>query len=215
VSASAIAEHHLRAIRALMERATIYRALSAPAALAGGALSIVCASLLIAGQLDAPWQFATGWFLVFLITVTVSAWLLRKDAQRRNQQFLSPAARAAALAMLPPLAAGGVLSAAATIRDDAALSLPGTWLFCYALALLATGHFAPRSIRRLGWAFLTAALAVLTGLHENAFDALAPQLSGAARANATMAGTFGLLHLAYAAFTWSRESGETDFVPES
>ena len=82
-----------------MERATIYRALSAPAALAGGALSIVCASLLIAGQLDAPWQFATGWFLVFLITVTVSAWLLRKDAQRRNQQFLSPAARAAALAM--------------------------------------------------------------------------------------------------------------------
>jgi hypothetical protein len=208
VSASAIAEHHLRAIRALMERATIYRALSAPAALTGGILSIVAASVLIAAGSGDPWHFAIAWFLVFAATITASACLLQKDAHRRHQQFLSPAARSAAVAMLPPLAGGGVLSAVAVMRDGAAQSLPGTWLFCYALALLATGHFAPRSIRRLGWAFLAAALVVLTEVHEMAFDALLPRLDASMRANVTMGVTFGLLHLAYAAFTWPRRAGD-------
>jgi hypothetical protein len=198
-----------------MERATIYRALSAPAALAGGILSILCAGALIARRGDASWEFAAGWFVVFLITIATSGFLLWKDAQRRGQQFLSPAARSAGLAMLPALGAGGVLSAVAVVRDESAVALPGIWLFCYALALLATGHFAPRSIRLLGWAFLAAALAVLTGLHQSAFDAFAPQLGAAARANVTMAATFGILHVAYAAFTWPRRSDEADLVTGS
>ncbi|HEX5177269.1 MAG TPA: hypothetical protein VFV83_09585 [Chthoniobacteraceae bacterium] len=214
MSASATAEHHLRAIRALMERATIYRALSAPAALTGGTLSILCAGALMRGG-QTSWEFAIAWFAVFLVTVAMSGFLLCKDARRRGQQFLSPAARSAGLAMLPALAAGGVLSAVAVVRDGTAVDLPGTWLFCYALALLATGHFAPRSIRRLGWAFLAAALVVLTDLHGIAFDALAPKLDAPARANVTMAVTFGMLHLAYAAFTWSRRSNQADLVTEA
>ena len=203
MNAALAAENHLRAIRALMERATVYRALSAPAALAGGIMSILCAVALVIAGVDGSWAFAIGWFVVFAATVAVSAFLLWKDAQRRGQQFFSPAARSAALAMLPPLAAGAVLSAVAVVRDSAALSLPGTWLFCYALALLAMGHFAPRSIRRLGWAFLAAALLVQTGLDDFIFHAIAPNASAMTRANATMGVTFGLLHLAYAACTWS------------
>jgi hypothetical protein len=215
VNATLAAEDHLRSIRALMERATIYRALSAPAAFTGGVLSVLCAALLVVLRANESAVFATGWFVVFAITVGVSAFLLWKDAQRRGQQFLSPAARSAALAMLPPLAAGGVLSIVAVLRDGAALSLPGTWLICYALALLAMGHFAPGSIRRLGWAFFAAALLVNTGVDEIIFDRVAPGTGLALRANLTMAATFGLLHLVYAGCTWSREAepGATAVTP--
>ena len=38
------AEEHLRVIRTLMERATIYRAISAPTALAGGLIALALTS---------------------------------------------------------------------------------------------------------------------------------------------------------------------------
>ena len=41
------AEEHLRVIRSLMEKATIYRALSAPAALVGGLLTISASAYLM------------------------------------------------------------------------------------------------------------------------------------------------------------------------
>ena len=44
------AEEHLRAIRLLMERATIYRAISAPTALVGGLLSVGLAAAMLVWQ---------------------------------------------------------------------------------------------------------------------------------------------------------------------
>ena len=46
MKSSETAEEHLCAIRALMERSTIYRAISAPVALAGGILGIVAGAVL-------------------------------------------------------------------------------------------------------------------------------------------------------------------------
>ena len=67
------AEEHLRAIRLLMERATIYRAISAPTALVGGLLSLVLSAAMLVWQngdgsrnVDAR-AFYQAWLLVLLL----------------------------------------------------------------------------------------------------------------------------------------------------
>jgi len=74
------AEEHLKTIRRLMERATIYRAISAPTALTGGLLSLAaCAVLVLAGdnsqgpyklewQDPRPHLFLAVWLAVLLLT---------------------------------------------------------------------------------------------------------------------------------------------------
>jgi len=72
------AEDHLRVIRSLMEKATIYRALSAPAALIGGLLS-VGASVLVPclertgiGTEAVLQAFYMVWSAVFIVTAIAS-----------------------------------------------------------------------------------------------------------------------------------------------
>jgi hypothetical protein len=74
------------------------------------------------------------------------------------------------------------------------------WQMSYGLALLSTVHFAPRSLERLGWAFLATGLAMALWIAFGQQDPLAvgrfhvPDIA--------MALTFGLFHFVYAAFTW-------------
>jgi hypothetical protein len=211
VNPHAAAEQHLRVIRSLMERATAYRALSAPAAAFGGALSLLTAAgleLLRSGAGVSLLAFTLAWLAVLVATVVVSALLLRRDAVRRGEPFFSAGARSAALAMLPPLLAGAALSAVALFRGIGEQVFPGTWSLFYGLALLAMTHFAPRSIARLGWTFFAAGLAIMTGLADTLLDMIVPTAEAGRRANLCMGATFGLLHLFYAVCTWPRDRDE-------
>jgi len=203
------AEEHLRVIRSLMERATIYRALSAPSALVGGLLSLA------AGGGLALWQrrqgaaeissgtFATVWGFVFVVTALVSLSLIKRDAVRRGEPFISVGFRLALRAMLPPTAFAAALTLAALVRNDVQSCVPW-WITCYGLGLLAMGHFAPCSIARLGWAFLAAGAASVAGIFK---FAPAPQPSLAVDTPCLlMATTFGLFHLIYAVCTWPRRA---------
>ena len=68
------AEEHLRIIRSLMEKATIYRALSAPAALVGGLASLAGAGFILAfehhdgGTAIPSATFMEIWTVVFTVT---------------------------------------------------------------------------------------------------------------------------------------------------
>lgn len=199
------AEDHLRAIRSLMEKATIYRALSAEAALFGGAVSLGAAAFLFtmpAGIVPAAVFFNSVWLVVLVLTLLVSLFLLRRDARRRNEAFLSAGFRSAARAMMPPLLCGAALSASEVFAGSL-VKVPAIWMLCYGLALLAMAHFAPRSIRRLGWAFLLGGLGCLAfgsdlGRRLLLADGQAEALE--------MAVTFGLLHMAYAFAIWQRKA---------
>ncbi len=214
------AEEHLRVIRSLMERATIYRAISAPAALIAGLLACVAgfgfagevnslrsdpASLVAADEYyTRDFTFQLKWLAVLAAASAVNFWFLARDARRRGDPFVSPAMRMALKAMLPPLLCGAVF---AWIRPGSAV-VP-FWLVFYGLALLSTAHFAPPSLTRLGWPFLLTGFAVLL---RHAYDFGVPILA-APWDDYTMAATFGIFHIIYAACVWAKEKPATEVVP--
>src|SRR5215204_2410488 len=93
------AEEHLRVIRSLMERATIYRAISAPTALVGGLTSVLVGALLhFYFDIDGPaWATASktfkeavffgSWGAVLLATGAANVVFLAQEARRRGGSF--------------------------------------------------------------------------------------------------------------------------------
>ena len=199
------AEEHLRIIRSLMEKATIYRALSAPAALVGGLASLAGAGFILAfehhdgGTAIPSATFMEIWTVVFTVTAAVSLFLIRRDAERRGEPFLSVGFRSAMRAMLPAMLVAGVLTIAAFLRDAVVTQVP-FWITFYGLALIGMSHFAPRSILAMGWAFLLVGTATLIGMLQPLLIPLVPRPTDLAAV--LMGATFGLFHLVYAACTW-------------
>jgi hypothetical protein len=205
------AEEHLRVIRTLMERATVYRAISAPTALFGGALALVLAAFI---QLrEHHWAqhapevmrhistrgFATLWLVALVLVVNVNVFFVQREAKRDGRPFISPAMKLALRAILPCLA----VPAAVTIwffydgyEFDNELLLVRGWIGFYGLALIATQDYAPRSLVYLGWVFLLTAVAMIIFSRQLEYYAtpLVP--------NVAMGVTFGLYHLIYAACVW-------------
>lgn len=179
----------LQAIRMLMERATVYRAISLPAALLGGLLALPSAWLTSSGG---GTRFLLVWFSALAIAGSFNTWQLWRQAKRDSRPLNSSGFRLASRALLPPLLAGGVVGGQLALQGHL-LACAATWVLCYGLALLASREFAPRSIVHLGTAFFVA------GLLAFIFMDSIPEFGGLAPADVLMASTFGLLHLVYAA----------------
>lgn len=190
-----------------MERATIYRAISAPAALVGGALSMAAGLILFFAQASgspaAPtfFSFLAPWLLVLAATLAANLWFLYSDAQRRGESFISAGMRMAARSVAPPLLCAGAVTLVLAQRPHEQPLLAISWCVFYGLALLSTAHFAPGSINILGWCFLSAGLALLV---LETLGAAPLGIDPARKANLIMAATFGAFHLAYAACTWPK-----------
>ena len=201
------AEENLRVIRSLMEKATIYRAISAPAALLGGILAVAVAAaawwlsgLSVTG---ARIPFLVTWLPVLAITSGANLWLLWRGAVRRGEPFASQGMRLALRAMLPALLAGGVCTVLATGGDWPLIA--SLWTLLYGVSLLAASHFAPKSLCWLGRLFfLSGSLLLVVGIW------VADSWRGADQtliAHLIMGATFGIFHLIYAACTWPRKTG--------
>ena len=179
----------LQTIRMLMERATVYRAISLPAALLGGLLALPAAWLASSGG---GTRFLLVWFSALAIAGSFNLWQLVRQAKEESRPFFSSGFRLAMRALVPPLLAGGVVGGQFALHGHT-LPCAATWVLCYGLALLASREFAPRSIVRLGSAFFVVGLLSVIVLGS------IPDLGPLTPANVLMAATFGLLHLAYAA----------------
>lgn len=189
------AEEHLRVIRSLMEKATIYRAVSAPTALAGGIAALVVAAPPVQAffnQCAGASSFHVRWALALFVTVLINGILIVREARRRGDPIVSPGMRAAFRALLPPMLCGGIFFCLFDGGDVASFLA-----IFYGLGLLATAHFAPRSIMWLGWSFLLAGLAVFL---LDALNRLHPALTP----DIIMVATFGGFHFFYAMCTWPR-----------
>ena len=206
------AEEDLRVIRSLMERATVYRAISAPAALVAGLLSIFAASAIYLNDqtrlsINRPVQgraFAAIWLAVLAIAVATNAFFIWREAKKDGRPFISSGMKLSLRAIAPNL----LIPAAITVwflvsgyKGATEQELVVAWIAFYGLALLSTGLFAPRSLVCLGWAFLLTALA-LPAL-KNAVGDLPANLP-----NIVMGITFGLYHLIYAVCAWPRKRSD-------
>jgi len=206
------AEEHLRTIRRLMERGTIYRAISAPTALVGGLLSLGASAVWMATtrpNADPHFSFLLLWLLVFVLTAGTNTVFIVLGARRRNEAVFSASMKAAFTALAPPFLVAAMLTvlfnvAASDPLNEATLGI--TWAICYGLGLLATSHFAPRSLALLGWAFLISGLAaILTVRFGSDFFF---RMLDARNTVVFMAATFGLFHLIYAICAWPRGNPE-------
>ena len=111
MSDRARAEEDLRVIRGLMERATIYRAISAPTALVAGTLSILSAGLiylnndvnLIFGRPVGPREFALIWIDVLILGSVANGFFVWREAKSGGRPFISPGMKLALRAIGPNL----------------------------------------------------------------------------------------------------------------
>lgn len=199
---------HLRVIRSLLEKAPVYRAISAPAALIGALLALSTA----AWQTQAAWtdgslnskQFMASWLTVLTITGLLNWLLLCREARQRDQPIASERVRAAMRALLPPFLVGGVTGCGVILRGEHLEVAALIWTLCYGLALLATASFSPRSLVLLGWAFVAQGL-ILFMLWTVDLLSL-PGANGAASPALLMGLTFGLSHLVYAIAVGARQA---------
>src|SRR5260370_32172674 len=159
------AEENLRVIRELMERATIYRAVSAPGALfCGLSALLVSARALIPGPFQALFQhnFALVWIVVCLLSVTANIFFLVRATELRQERFASYRLRTALLAIAPAFIVAIALTFFLTRAAGTELFIAVCWMALYGRAPLSTMKFSPRSIAILGWAFFLTTLLILS-----------------------------------------------------
>jgi len=204
------AEEDLRVIRSLMERATVYRAISAPAALVAGFLSIfAAAAIYLNGQtginrLAQGHAFAAIWLIVLILAVAANAFFIWREAKKDGRAFISSGMKLSLRAITPNLLIPAVVTLwflVSGYKGATEQELVVVWIAFYGLALLSTALFAQRSLVCLGWAFLLTALA-LPAL-KNVVGDLPANL-----ANVAMGITFGLYHLIYAVSAWPRKRAD-------
>jgi hypothetical protein len=203
MSTTEAALENLRIIRSLMEKAHIYRAVSAPAALTGGVLALVASGWpvwhAVKMQGDAvmcDMCFLETWLIILAIASALNVFLLAKEAKRRNQPFVSAGMRMALRAFVPPLLVGGSVGIGLIVFLHNLTLAALVWALCYGLALLSTASFSPRSLVRLGWAFVITGL--LTFFGWAACSDVRLLSSDLGPASLVMGLTFGLLHVVYA-----------------
>ena len=149
------AENHLRTIRNLMERATVYRALSSNTAIIGALFAFIVGGWMFTKGKDIHVeQYFWIWVVILLVIDGINTWQLWRDAKSRGVQFPSAGAVHCILAMLPGWLFGAMAGVIFIFLLEDPVSCSIFWTICAGMALAATGSFSPRSIVLLGWAML-------------------------------------------------------------
>ncbi len=197
------ASKQLRVIRSLMERATVYRSISAPTALVGGLLSLGGFATAYYAKHHrqhplSPTEFLIVWLVILVLTGLSNAFFLWRGAALRGDSFISSGMKCAFTSLAPAFFSAGLL----TCLIHRPIELALLWISFYGIGLLATQHFAPRSIVWLGLTFwLTGCGLLVTWKH---FFMPNPHVEPSALVvSGIMAATFGGFHLAYAAAVWA------------
>jgi hypothetical protein len=202
------AAEHLQVIRTLMERSAVYRRALAPIMSFNGVVGLAAAALGWGLNVASPRAFILYWASVSVVAICGSLLLVRRQALKESEPFWSPPTRRVTQALLPPLAAGLMVSAVVLVRAGSEpqlggglvgmLWLPPIWVVLYGCAFHAAGFFMPRGMRLFGWGFIIGGC----GLFAVGF----PDSPGAvAYAHGVMGLFFGGLHLAYGVYLYFTE----------
>ena len=184
------AVEHLRVIRDAMERAGTFTAVPGWGTVVIGVTALV-ASVAASGMADdASWLRL--WIVEGFAAGALAVGAIMLKARRLGLPLTSALARKFALAFLPALAAGAILSTSLARHGLGAL-LPGTWLLLYGAAVVAAGSLSVRLVPLMGVAFMLLGAAALV---------TAPKAP-----NLFMAAGFGGLHLLFGLFIARKHGG--------
>ena len=185
------AAEQLRMIRSVMERATIFRALSGETALIGGAAALAAAWL---SESHRGWAWASWWLGGLALVLAFNIFQIYRMKLAHQRPFWSSGLRVALRGALPSLIAGGFLGLL-FVREGSDRPAACLWILHYGLALLAIREFAPKSMVWLGWAFVVFGVVSLAGV-TSVLDDLAVWMKPV-NGSQLMAIAFGGFHLGY------------------
>jgi hypothetical protein len=199
------AAEHLEVIRTLMERSALYRRTLAPIMLYVGSVGTLAGAGGLALGLESLLAFGAWWLAAAVLALAGAFVIARRQALRDGEPFWSPPTLRVTQAMVPPLAAGFILSLVTVLA-----TAPGEWrwLFVipnalfYGCAVHAAGFFMPRGMKLFGWLIIG-----ITGFTLLVQASVTPT-PGARFDHAFMGALFGLLHLAYGIYLYVTEPGE-------
>ena len=169
---------------------------STSTAVSGWGLCAMGATALIAAALAMRQRTINGWLAVWLaealVAFTIALFSMQRKASGQGIDLLSTAGRRLLMGLLPPLAAGGVLTAA-IVWDGSTRLIPGVWLLLYGIGVVQAGAFSVRAVPAMGIVFV--------GLGAIALPM--PWLW----ANMVLAVGFGLAHIGFGVFIASKHGG--------
>mgnify|MGYP001334643919 CR=1 FL=1 len=189
------AEENLKTIRTLMERASLYRLSLAPISIIVGILGVLAAAIADGLHWGGESSFAGYWMAVGIIIGGITLVLIRRQALKAGEEFMSPAAKRVAQSMAPLFVAGlgfGVLELVLPITERDSIRLAGLWMISYGGGIHAAGFFMRRGLKLLGCLFLALGLICLACN----YSANIPWLNGST-AHWVMGGVFGMGNLLY------------------
>lgn len=143
----------LRFIRKTLERASSFTAVPGRATALIGLTALLAAAL--AARQPTPDLWLLTWLAEAALAVAIAAWsLFHKTRATRAPLFRGAGARFL-LSLLPPFAAGALLTPVLYARGLTS-ALPGTWLLLYGAGVTTGGAFSVRAVPLMGLCFMCA-----------------------------------------------------------
>jgi hypothetical protein len=184
------AADNLRYIRETMERAGSFTAVPGWGGVAMGFVALAAAAVAVHQREPRAWL--ETWFVAAAVALLAGGWAMDRKARKAGVGLMSGVARRFAFGLLPPLAAGAMLTLVLARMDLIGL-LPGTWLLLYGVAVVTAGISSIRVVPLLGLAFMLLGAAAL----------LAPAWLG----NVFLAAGFGGLQIGFGLVIARRHGG--------
>ena len=184
------AEDNLRYIRGAMERAGAFTAVPGRGGAVMGATAL--AAVWLAARAGSEEAWLRIWLAEAVLALTIGITAIHRKAGRVRISLASGPARKFALALLPALVAGALLSLALW-RVGLVPLLPGVWLLLYGAAVLAAGAFSVPAVPLLGACFMLLGAVAL----------LSPPSWG----DGFLAAGFGVLQIGFGLFIARRHGG--------
>ena len=180
----------LRYIRDTMARAGQFSAIPGWGGAVMGVTALVASA--VAGRPAASPQWLAVWLAEAFVAVLIALVGIARKARRSSAPLLATPARRFALVLLPPLAAGAVLTAVFAAYGLTA-RLPGVWLLLYGTSGATGGALSVRVVPVMGVLFMALGVAAF----------IAPAGWG----NVFMAAGFGGLHIIFGAIIARNHGG--------
>jgi hypothetical protein len=180
----------LRYIRDTMARAGQFSAIPGWGGAVMGVTALVAS--VVAGRPAESRQWLAVWLAEAAVAVLIALVAIARKAHRSSAPLLATPARRFALVLLPPLAAGAVLTAVFAANGLTA-RLPGCWLLLYGTSGATGGALSVRVVPVMGVLFMALGVAAF----------IAPAGWG----NVFMAAGFGGLHIIFGAIIARNHGG--------
>jgi hypothetical protein len=145
------AMENVRFIRAAMERAGSFTALSGRGSMAVGVTALVAAWA--ASRAPSREIWLAFWMFEAALAASLGNWSNALKARRLHLPLLTQPGRQFFLGLLPPLSAGAVLTWG-LYRFGLTPLIPGVWLLLYGVAVMTAGMFSVRLFPIMGVCFM-------------------------------------------------------------